>query len=201
MTSKASVRAEMRRLRQELASADREERSRRITDRLWALEVFARARRILFYAAGSGEVDTLPLLRRWVEEGRTPILPRVEGEALTPVELDGLGNLGPGYQGLLEPIPGRGRVVPWEVVEVVLVPGLAFDLEGNRLGRGGGPSARPLARLGPKTITIGLAFDFQVVERLPVEARDVPVDLVVTENRMIAGGETRGDSTTGSLRR
>jgi len=201
MTSKASVRAEMRRLRQELAPADREERSRRITDRLWALEDFARARRILFYAAGSGEVDTLPLLRRWVEEGRKPILPRVEGEALTPVELDGLGDLGPGYQGLLEPIPGRGRVVPWEAVEVVLVPGLAFDLEGNRVGRGGGHYDRTLARLGPKTCTIGLAFDFQVVERLPVDARDVPVDLVVTEDRMIAGGETRGDSTTGSLRR
>jgi 5-formyltetrahydrofolate cyclo-ligase len=201
MTSKASLRAEMRRLRQELAPADREARSRRIAERLWALEACVRARRALFYVASGGEVETLPVLRRWIEEGRKPILPRVEAETLTPVEVDDLGDLAPGYRTLPEPGPGRGRVIPWEMIKVVLVPGLAFDLAGNRLGRGGGHYDRALARLGPQARTIGLAFDFQVVEHLPVEARDIPVDLVVTETQTITPGPAKRDSTVGALRR
>lgn len=193
MTSKVAVRTEMRRLRQGLAPSDREERSRRITDQLWKLGAFARAHRVLFYAAGGGEVETLPLLERWVEGGRRLILPRMEGEAMPLVEVDDLADLGPGYRGLLEPRPGKGRVVRWKAIEVALVPGLAFDLQGNRLGRGGGHYDRTLARL-PKALKIGLAFDFQVVERLPVEARDIPVDLVVTETRMIEPGRTKRGS-------
>ncbi len=190
MTSKVAVRTEMRRLRQGLAPSDREERSSRITNQLWKGGVFARARRVLFYAAAGDEVETLPLLERWVEEGRKVILPRVEGEVMPLVEVDDLADLAPGYRGLLEPRRDRGRVVSWEAIEVALVPGLAFDLQGNRLGRGGGHYDRTLARL-PKALKIGLAFDFQVVERLPVEARDIPVDLVVTETRMIEPGRAK----------
>ena len=191
MNSKGAVRTEMRRLREGLAPADRQERSRRIAERLWRLEAFWRARRVLFYAAGGGEVETLPLLERWIEEGRKVILPRVEGEAMILAEVDGLKDLAPGYRGLLEPRSDRGRVVPSGAVEVALVPGLAFDLEGNRLGRGGGHYDRTLACIGPKALKIGLAFDFQVVDHLPVEARDVPVDCVVTESRMIEAGRGR----------
>jgi len=191
MNSKGAVRTQMRRLREGLAPADRQERSRRIAERLWRLEAFWRARRVLFYAAGGGEVETLPLLERWIEEGRKVILPRVEGEAMILVEMDGLKDLAPGYRGLLEPRSDRGQGVPWEAVEVALVPGLAFDLGGNRLGRGGGHYDRTLACIGPKALKIGLAFDFQVVDRLPVEARDVPVDCVVTESRMIEAGRGR----------
>jgi 5-formyltetrahydrofolate cyclo-ligase len=181
----------MRRLREGLAPADRQERSCRIAERLWGLEAFWRAKRVLFYAAGGGEVETLPLLERWIEEGRKVILPRVEGEGMILVEVDGLKDLAPGFRGLLEPKTDRGRVVPWAEVEIALVPGLAFDLDGNRLGRGGGHYDRTLARVDPKALTIGLAFDFQVVDRLPVEARDVPVDCVVTESRMIEAGRGR----------
>jgi 5-formyltetrahydrofolate cyclo-ligase len=192
MTAKGAVRTKMRRLREGLTPADRQERSRRIAERIWGLEAFYRARHVLFYAAGGGEVETLPLLERWIAAGRKVILPRVEGDAMSLVEVEGLEDLAPGYRGLLEPRPDKGRVVPREAVEVALVPGLAFDLEGNRLGRGGGHYDRALARIGPKALTIGLAFDFQVVDRLPVEARDVPVDCIVTESRMIEAGRGRG---------
>ena len=191
MSSKGPVRTEMRRLRQELAPADREAWSRRIIEELWGLEAFTRARRVVFYAAAGGEVETLPLIERWIEEGRKVILPRVEGDVMTLVEMDGLDDLGPGYRGLVEPRPGAGRKVPWKEVEVALVPGLAFDLQGNRLGRGGGHYDRALPRLGPKALKIGLAFDFQVVERLPAEARDIPVHLVVTETRVIEAGKAK----------
>jgi len=146
-------------------------------------------------------VDTLPLLTRWVAEGRRAIFPRVEGEEITLVEVRNLTDLCPGYRGLLEPRPGRGRAIPLEEVGVALVPGLAFDLEGNRLGQGGGHYDRVLARLSPASLTIGLAFEFQVLERLSVEIHDVPVDLIVTETRVIKAAEAGKGSTTGPRRR
>jgi 5-formyltetrahydrofolate cyclo-ligase len=201
MSSKGTVRIAMRRLRQELAPADRTEWSRRITERLWTLEAFARAQRIVFYAATGDEVETLLLLHRWIEAGRKVILPRVAGDGMSVVEVDRLEDLAPGYRGILEPRPGSGRMVAWEEVEVALVPGLAFDVHGNRLGRGGGHYDRALARMDPKAVKIGLAFDFQVVERLPAEARDMPVDLVVTETRVIEAGGTKEGPMAGPLRR
>ncbi len=193
MSSKGTVRAEMRRLSQEIAPADRKEWSRQITERLWTFDSFAYARRVVFYAGTDGEVETLPLLHRWIETGRKIILPRVVGDGIRLVEVDHLEDLAPGYRGILEPRPGSGKMVGWEEVEIVLVPGLAFDLQGNRLGRGGGHYDRGLARMNPKALKIGLAFDFQVVERLPAEGRDMPVDLVVTENRIVeAGGAKEG---------
>ena len=201
MRSKETVRAAMRRLRQELAPADRTEWSRQIAERVWTLEAFADARRVVFYAATEDEVETNLLLHRWIEAGRKVILPRVAGDGIGVAEVDRLEDLAPGYRGILEPRPGSGRVVAWEEVEVALVPGLAFDLQGNRLGRGGGHYDRALARMDPKALKIGLAFDFQVVERLPAEARDMPVDLVVTETRMIGAGGTKEGPMAGPLRR
>jgi 5-formyltetrahydrofolate cyclo-ligase len=70
----------MRRLRQGLHPAERQEWSRQIAERLWTLEAFVRAERVLFYAAQGDEVDTLPLLTRWVADGRRAIFPRMEGK-------------------------------------------------------------------------------------------------------------------------
>ncbi|MFQ5881627.1 MAG: 5-formyltetrahydrofolate cyclo-ligase [Candidatus Methylomirabilales bacterium] len=195
------MRTEMRRLRQGLTLADRRGRSRRIAGQLWKLDVFVQARRVLFYAARGSEVETLPLIERWIQGGRKPILPRVEGEAMALVEVEDLTDLVPGYRGLLEPRPDRGREVHWEKVEVALVPGLAFDLQGNRLGQGGGHYDRALARTGARSLKIGLAFDFQVVERLPADAHDVPVDLIVTETRAIEAAKAKKGPTTGPVRR
>lgn len=201
MTSKSAVRTEMRRLRQGLHPVERRVRSRQIAERLWTRRAFVEAERVLFYAAREGEVETLPLLTRWLAEGRRAIFPRVEGGEMVLMEVRDLADLSPGYRRVLEPRRGGGRVIPLAEVEVALVPGLAFDLEGNRLGQGGGHYDRVLARLSPSTLTIGLAFDFQVLGRLPVEVHDVPVDLIVTETRVIGAAEAARDSTTESRRR
>lgn len=199
MTAKSVVRTAMRRLRQGLHPAERQAWSRRVAEHLWKLEVFVGAERVLFYAAQGDEVDTSPILTRWVADGRGAIFPRMEGEEMVLVEVKGLPDLSPGYRGILE--PRRGRVIPLEEVEVALVPGLAFDLRGHRLGRGGGHYDRVLARLSPDSITIGLAFELQLMKRLPVEVHDVPVDLIVTEIRVIKAAEAGRGSTMGPRRR
>jgi 5-formyltetrahydrofolate cyclo-ligase len=86
--------------------------------------------------------------------------------------------------GILQPDPERTRAVEWRTIQVVVLPGLAFDLRGYRLGRGAGYYDRSLPALGPGARRIGLAFECQVVECMPADPHDVPVDRIVTEDRV-----------------
>lgn len=189
MLSKAELRQRMRAARQALAPAERAARSARIAERLLALPEMQEAERVLFYASVAEEVDTWPLLRAWLERGRIPLLPVVgrSGERLRAAPVRDLrADLAPGPFGILQPDPDRTGTLAWRSIQAVVLPGLAFDLRGYRLGRGAGYYDRSLPALVPAARQIGLAFECQVVERLPTEPHDVPVDRVVTEERIIS---------------
>ncbi len=96
-----------------------------------------------------------------------------------------LANLTPGAFGIWEPLPEPTRRVLPEAFDLVLVPGLAFDLDGGRLGRGAGFYDRFLASLSPKTRLVGVALDEQIVEKTPRDAFDLPVDALVTPSRLV----------------
>lgn len=141
---------------------------------------------VVAYAATPAEVDIDP----WVRErlmARSPVaLPWVDGERLRLVRVDDLErDLAPGWRGLREPRPERRdpQVDPDEIGAAV-VPGVAFDAMGRRLGQGGGHIDRLLAGLSPGTAVIGVAFASQLVEEVPVEPHDASVDVVVTEHRI-----------------
>jgi 5-formyltetrahydrofolate cyclo-ligase len=178
----------MRAARQALLPADRAARSARIAERLLSLPEMQGAERVLFYASLAEEVDTWPLLRAWLKRGRLPLLPGVERRGgplrAAPVR-DLVADLKPGAFGILQPDPSRTGAVEWRTIQVAVLPGLAFDLRGCRLGRGAGYYDRSLPALIAAARRIGLAFECQVVERLPAEPHDVPVDRVVTEDRII----------------
>ena len=178
----------MRAARQALLPADRAARSARIAERLLALPEMQEAERVLFYASLAEEVETWPLLRAWLNRGRLPLLPAVERRGgplrAAPVR-DLVVDLRPGAFGILQPDPSRTGAVEWQTIQVAILPGLAFDLRGYRLGRGAGYYDRSLPALAPAARRVGLAFECQVVERLPAEPHDVPVDRVVTEDRII----------------
>jgi 5-formyltetrahydrofolate cyclo-ligase len=86
-----------------------------------------------------------------------------------------------GTWGILEPEPDPGRAVRPETVACVLVPGVAFDADGNRIGNGKGFYDRFLKTLKPGAAKIGLAYSLQMVPRVPVDAHDVKLDLVLTD--------------------
>jgi 5-formyltetrahydrofolate cyclo-ligase len=147
------------------------------------------AEQVLFYASLPEEVETWPLLRAWLRMGRVPLLPGLDGRGgllrAAPIR-DLAADLKPGAFGILEPDADRTGSVEWSSIQVAVLPGLAFDLLGYRLGRGAGHYDRSLAALLPGARRIGLAFECQVVERLPVEPHDLAVDRVVTEERIIS---------------
>lgn len=126
------------------------------------------------------------MIREALEAGRKVILPLciegglLETRAISDLESDSLK----GRYGILEPKENTQRV-PIQDIEVFVVPGIAFDGQGHRLGRGGGYFDRYLAGLKSFQIKIGLAFEIQVCEGLTVDRHDIKVDILITEDRVL----------------
>ncbi|TFH66780.1 MAG: 5-formyltetrahydrofolate cyclo-ligase [Gemmatimonadales bacterium] len=185
MTDKATVRDRV--LSRRAEESDRDLKSRRIAERVASHERYNRAAVVSTYVGVDSEVATIPLIVSALAAGRTVVVPWVDGDDIRLSRLDRLDELVSSGFGLLEPTveirtdPSR-RVAP-EVCEVFLVPGVAFDREGYRLGRGRGYYDRLLSQVPPAVFRIGLAFECQLVESVPREDHDQRMDLIVTEQR------------------
>jgi 5-formyltetrahydrofolate cyclo-ligase len=176
--------------------------SHRIWERVVGLPCYQRARVLLGYMAFDHEVLTDSLMQQAMASGKQLVLPMVLGDrqemALYLIE-DLRSDVAPGYRGILEPQPQRTRVVAPETLELALIPGVAFDLRGGRLGLGAGFYDRLLSRLPRDIPTVGLAFDFQVIPRLPLQPHDMVVQAIVTEHRVIWGRSwMQGDAAEGA---
>lgn len=158
-----------------LSDDRRAEETRRIMERLRRLPAFRDADTILVYVSVDDEVPTRELIADLLEQGREVCVPRVVGPSLDAVPIESLDDLTPGKYGV--PEPEGGRPFDPRLIELAIVPGLAFDHEANRLGRGGGHFDAFLAEFHPPAVA--LAFECQVVDGVPVEDHDEPVDLVV----------------------
>lgn len=155
------------------------EAGRVIAERVVALPEFARARCLGLYAASPDEVPTRALFETARAAGKSCLLPRLVGDALELAAVESWEDLRPGRYGVLAP-PPEAAAATLGAGELLLVPGVAFDSGGFRLGRGGGHYDRLLDRLrGPACF--GLAFELQIVEAVPREPHDRPVEAVVTE--------------------
>jgi len=150
------------------------------------LEVFENASTVMLFMPLSDEVDLLPLALRCFQMGKTVCVPKVDWkrgdmEAKEVMSFDD-HVMEVDEHGVRSPRDGRCVLV--SSIELVIVPGVAFDAMGNRLGRGGGFYDRFLKRLSPTAATIGLAFDQQIIDAVPVDERDIRVDMVVTDRRL-----------------
>lgn len=151
-------------------------------ERLFLLPEFIASSRIMFFASFRSEVDTLPMIQRALAEGKRVVLPKVQGEGLALFEIrDFETDVSPGTWGIPEPC--EKRPVMLDAVDLVLVPGLAFDEYGNRLGYGAGFYDKLLA-VCSKT-TVALAFEVQMISAVPAALHDIPVKKIVTEKRVI----------------
>jgi 5-formyltetrahydrofolate cyclo-ligase len=178
-----------------LDEAARQACARAATQRLLALPELAPppagARRCVSgYVAIRGELDPADALAAARAAGYVVALPRIEpGQPprLRFHRVDATSDLCDGPHGLSEPLAGCPEV-PVDGIDVMLVPGLAFDAEGRRLGYGGGyydGAGRELRARRPSAVMVGVAYDFQLVDACPADERDVAVDVVVTDGRML----------------
>lgn len=185
--SKAAIRERALAARRELPDAVRDQWSAAIADRLAELPAWRDARVVHTYVgAVEGEVGTRELVSRALGEGRTVACPRVRWSprGLDSFAIRSLDDLVESRRGLWEPDPRRTEPVSDAEIDVVVVPGLAFDRRGWRVGFGAGLYDRFLA--GVDAPRVGLAFSLQIEPSLPVEPHDEPVDWIVTEGETIA---------------
>jgi len=188
--AKRKLRQEMRALRDSHPVEARREKSRKIFSSLRSFPEYRQAGLILFYASFGSEVETGEMILKSQALGKRISLPKVIEDSgnLLAFEVSDLDQgLGLGYRGILEPREERGRQVKEDELDLILVPGLAFDRRGYRLGYGKGYYDRFLSGLSRRIPSVGLAFDFQVIEDLPVSSEDFSLDLIITDQRMIRG--------------
>ena len=174
---------------------DKKELRRRIRERKRAMsqeeiicasarlgELFARseqyraARSIYGYLPYNQEVRTVPMLERALADGKRVAVPKVIGDEMRFIWMEDLTRVEKGYAGIPEPIDDEP--VADDPTALVLMPGLAFDPQGHRIGYGGGFYDKFLSA-EPNHPTVALCYEFQIVEQLPTEQYDIPVDLVL----------------------
>ncbi len=159
----------------------RRQKSDAIRRKLIRLKAFRQAKTVFCYVSLPYEVDTRRLIKAMLDAGKRVVVPRVQGQGLRLSELKDLDrDLATGSFGVLEPTRRAHRPVRREAIDLVIVPGLAFDRTGHRLGHGLGFFDRFLARLPRTTPTIGLCFEFQLHDRLPTEPHDQRIQRVLS---------------------
>jgi len=175
----------LRRLRQQPESS-RERKSLLIGRRLFRTRLYQRARRLLCYAAIDGEVQTRGILEKALSDGKEVFVPVVTDKKRRHMVVAQVKDLEKdlahtGHYGISHPLRLSSREIPLNTLDLIILPGVAFDRQGNRLGRGGGYFDRFLAGVPARVPRIGLAFKFQVVKQLPSESHDQPIWRVITE--------------------
>lgn len=185
--AKRSLRERILRARDALPAATRARFGDAIVAALCAREDFRLAGTVLLSLAFRSEWETRPLYEAALALGKTAVAPRVN-PASRMLELYAIADLdrdvASGYQGIAEPLQ-HCRVVAASAVDWVLVPGVAFDALGYRIGYGGGYYDRLLPTLREDARRIAGAFEMQIVERVPAAAHDLMVDAIVTERRTL----------------
>jgi 5-formyltetrahydrofolate cyclo-ligase len=141
---------------------------------------WANSATIMLFAALRFEPDFVPLVETGT--GKRMLFPGLEGDRITAREVQSAEQLLTSLNGIREPSPDRCPAVPPEEIDLVIVPGLAFGPDGSRLGRGKGHYDRFLSALPDSTILCGACFVCQLLETLPAESHDIPMDAVLTEN-------------------
>jgi len=204
-STRRELRAALRARRRALPTSVRRAAAERLATQLLPLPELRRAGRIAFYLAADGEIDPWPAARRLLDAGRRCYLP-VLCERPVPRLRFSCYRVGTALKrnrfGIGEPVGPAGRAAQASRLDLLLVPLVAFDGAGNRLGMGGGYFDRTLAYLRQqrdwrRPRLVGVGYAFQQVAALPVCAWDVPLDLVVTDEGVAVRRRTRSRSPPG----
>lgn len=181
---KGELRREHLERRLELTAKEVGWKSLEVQKKCVGLKEFKEAKRLALYSSFKNEVMTDFIFRESIKGSKKVYYPKLDiGEGLVFCEVVSEDGLAKGCYDVLEPVSGKN--ISTELIDVFFVPGLVFDIQGNRLGYGKGHYDKVLSTLKRKKPVVGLAFEMQIVNEVPVCSHDVNVDKVVTEDRII----------------
>jgi 5-formyltetrahydrofolate cyclo-ligase len=193
---KTALREQARKNR--VGQKNKEAVSTEIVSAFLKLPAYTNAKTVLFYVDAGSEVRTRHMLPQALTHGKRIIVPYciVETNELELFHLEDMTELVEGAYKILEPKEELrkqpGKIVPPEELDLVMVPGTAFDPKGGRMGQGKGYYDRLLARVRPDAPLVAIAFDCQIFEEIPVAPHDVFMDHVLTETRLLNGIGRKG---------
>lgn len=174
--NKLQLRKQIRDIKRSMREDQITSASNRLADLFLASEFYRQAKTIYGYLPYNQEVRTYSMLEQAMLDGKRVALPKIYGNEMKFIYVDDLSLVEKGYAGIPEPI--ANEPVADDPTALVLMPGLAFDREGHRIGYGGGFYDRFLAK-EPNHPSLALCYAFQIVEHLPTEEFDIPVDCVL----------------------
>lgn len=174
--NKKELRSQIRQRKRAMTTQQIEEKSRRLGELFVNTDAYRNAKTIYGYLPYNQEVRTVPMLEQAIRDGKQVAVPKIYGDEMKFIMLPDLSLVETGYSGIPEPIAdGPEGDDPHALV---LMPGLAFDKEGHRIGYGGGFYDKFLAK-EPEHPTLALCYDFQMLPKLETEEFDIPVDTVI----------------------
>ena len=173
--------------RDSMDAADNKRLSGTICRSLIALSAYESSKTIMCFVSFRSEVNTGIIIKNILDRGKRLVVPvaDIKTKSLKLSYVNSIGDLVPGAYGIPEPSPSSFREASPEDIDLVLVPGACFNLKGYRIGYGGGYYDKFLPGIRKDALALGLCFDFQIVSSIEPEKHDVPVDMVLTEKRMI----------------
>ena len=173
---KKALRRQIRDQKKAMTEREIQNRSLRLGELFAATEAYQNAKSVYGYLPYNQEVRTVPMLQKAIADGKRVAVPKVYGDTMRFIWLEDLTKVEKSEMGIPEPV--EDGPVASDKTALVLMPGVAFTKNGERIGYGGGYYDRFLAA-EPNHPTVALCYDFQIVESLPTEEFDIPVDLVL----------------------
>ena len=162
-------------------------KDKKIKEKLLNLTEYKNANILLLFASFRTEVETLEIILETLKKGKIVILPKVDRKhkKLILYKIDNINELQPGYMGILEPKPAADKKVSKEILDFILVPGVAFDENGGRIGYGGGYYDRLISNIKNRPPLVAVAYEEQIIKKVPLFKHDIKVDKIVTDTRII----------------
>lgn len=184
---KNTIRKQVLEIRNKLSDADVDRFSGDIFRNLKENDFFKASTHIMIYLDFKHEVKTDPIINYCLINGKKVYVPICipETHEIAISRITSLDELQSGHFGIREPFPEYLRLADSRLIELVLVPGVAFDASGNRIGFGAGYYDRFMKRLKPGAVKAALAYSFQVVDMVPSDKYDIPADYIITEKNTV----------------
>ena len=186
--AKSQIREEIAQKFATLSANEIAEKTKAIENRLFDFANFLESKISLLYVNNEHEVLTGDILKRAYVYNKIVVLPAYNTENFE-MELKKVDNLEkdlhPGPRDILQPDESRCKVVPIDKIDIAIIPAVALDEKGGRVGSGKGYYDRLIPRLAITTRKVALAFEAQIIPQVPIESHDKHVDIIITENRVI----------------
>jgi len=177
--------------RKNINIVEKEEMDNKILDKLYESEYYRKSKKIFIYISYDSEINTKGIINKALEDNKKVYVPRTEfkNRLMDAVEIMSLDNLVESDFGILEPSIKEPHIDPNEL-DLIVVPGVAFDKQGGRVGYGAGFYDRYFNKISEdnvgRIIKLALAYEFQTLDKVPMNDKDIPVDFIITENEFIS---------------